>query len=92
MRGRKKQYILYSIEFIAVEVYKNRVVWVSKFPGCLKIRFINYSVENSSLSIILFNRLQQAEERMKEIITATPLKKTDDVEGSIQQLLVKHHK
>ena len=36
--------------------------------------------------------LQQAEERMKEIITAKPLKKTNDVEGFIQQLLVKHHK
>ena len=92
MRGRNIEEAVYSIEFIAVEVYKHRVVWVSKFPGCLKIRFINYSVENSSLSIILFNMLQQAEERMKEIITAKPLKKTNDVEGFIQQLLVKHHK
>ena len=32
MRGRNVEEAVYSIEFIAVEVYKHRVGWVVKFP------------------------------------------------------------
>ena len=92
MRGRNVEEAVYSIEFIAVEVYKHRVVWVSKFPGCLKIRFINNSVENSSICIILFNIYHNIQKCIKIRIAAKSLKKSHDVGGSKQQLLLKHHK
>ena len=92
MRGRNIEEAVYSIEFIAVEVYKHRVVWVSKFPGCLKIRVTNYSIENSLLSKDLFNTFQKSEEKRSAYYRKNIEKDSLCRRSSIHQLLVKHHK